>query len=455
MNTYSVVPKSSDSVRIGVGAGFAGDRLQPAELLANHGNLDALVFECLAERTIALAQQNKANGKSQGFDQKLIERLRGTLPGLLAGGGLAVTNGGAANPVGAALAVAAATQDLTKRPIAVAAVTGDDVLAELDIDASMVLETGESLAKYRDRIVSANAYLGASGVIEAAATGADVIITGRTSDAALFSGALSAKLGWSIEDRANQATGILVGHLLECAGQLTGGYFADGVNKNVPKLWDLGFPMADVSASGNVTLHKLLGSGGLLNRQTVLEQLLYEVENPHRYITPDLSVDFSNVAITDHGSDSVAVSGATFVSVPATLKVSVGIRDGYAATGSIVYGGSRSIERATIAANIVRDRWVAVYGRPSEDVDCHFVGINSTFPWTTEIPDSAPEVMLKFSLRTFEERVAIEFCREIEALYTNGPAGGGGANASYTETIGILSTLIPRDAVEQKVQVFK
>ena len=434
-----------------MGAGFAGDRIQPANDLAQYGQLDALVFECLAERTIALAQHSKLSGKSEGFDERLIERLDGTVPYLIACGGVAVTNAGAASPTQAAIAVASEAHRWADRPLRIAAVTGDDVLDLLDYSTAQVLETGEPLDLYRERVVSANAYLGSGGVAKALDLGADIVITGRTSDAALFAGVLSSKFGWRSEDRGCLANGLMVGHLLECAAQLSGGYFADGAAKAVPDLWNVGFPMADVGEDGSAMLHKLHGTGGRIDRQTVLEQLLYEVDNPMRYLTPDLIIDFSSVEIQDLGRDEIQVGGCQPVSVPDTLKVSVGIKDGFAASGSIIYGGAFAIERANLAAQIVKERWVNVYGRPVDEVNLSLVGLNSTVPWVSINSGATEEVMVRFGLRTFDEKLARAFCSEIESLYTNGPAGGGGASASYKHTMGIVSTLIPADLVEQKV----
>ena len=455
MKHYKARPKSSDSVRIGVGAGFAGDRLQPANDLAGYGQLDALVFECLAERTIALAQQRKSEGVSAGFDGKLLGRLEGAMPHLAARGGVAITNAGAASPREAAIAVAAESHRWAERPLRVAAVTGDDVLQLLDFSGAVVLETGEPLASYRDRVVSANAYLGSSGVTTALRAGADIVITGRTSDAALFEGTLSALHGWQAHDQNQVAQGLMIGHLLECAAQLSGGYFADGVTKVVPELWNVGFPMADVSPDGVAVLHKLIGTGGRIDRQTVLEQLLYEVDDPSCYKTPDLAVDFSSVELVDLGNDQVRVSGCLPVEVPQTLKVSVGIRDGFAAIGTIVYGGIHSLQRASIATEIMQERWAKIYGRNPEEISSSVLGIDATAPWVNHVSAAPDEVMVRFTLRTFDEKLAAAFCGEVESLYTNGPAGGGGATASYSSTIGVVSTLIPAGLVEQKVEFFQ
>ena len=239
-----------ETYRVGAGSGFAGDRYDPAEVLATHGDLDALVFECLAERTIAVAQENLRAGISQGFDDRILNRLAGTLPKMAARGGIIVTNAGAANPRAAAIAIKDAQKNWHDQNSRIASVSGDDVLAKLNRKNINVLGTELTLADYGDRIVSANAYIGADGIVSALESGADVVVAGRCADAALFVAPMVHHFGWHMADLDVLAKATLVGHLLECAGQLTGGYFADGIEKLVPDLWNLGFPFADVGADG-------------------------------------------------------------------------------------------------------------------------------------------------------------------------------------------------------------
>ena len=241
----------TSTFRIGAGAGFAGDRYDAAELLARDGELDALVFETLAERTIALAQGALTAGRSQGYDPRLLRRMAGTVQPVLSRGGVIVTNGGAANPRAAARAVRDIAVERGVADPRVVAITGDDVLDRLDLSASVILGTDRPLSDLADRIISANAYTGAGAAAAAISDGAQIVVCGRTGDPALFLAPLAARFGWNLEeDDALVAAGLLVGHLLECAGQLTGGYFADGDRKQVPGLARLGFPFADVRADG-------------------------------------------------------------------------------------------------------------------------------------------------------------------------------------------------------------
>ena len=443
----------TSAYRIAVGAGFAGDRYDPAEELAAHGDLDALVFECLAERTIGLAHQALRSGTSSGFDPRLIRRLRTTLPAIAASGGVIVTNAGAANPVAAAKAVAALVGELGVGPMPVAAVLGDDVLPQLDLAACQVIGTDYTLADYADRIVSANAYTGAAGVIAALHTGARVVITGRTSDAALFLGPLAVHHGWDLDDDLDEiAQGLLIGHLLECGGQLTGGYYADGPDKKVPGLARLGFPYADVDREGTAIYRKLAGTGGRLDRSTVIEQLLYEIDDPTRYITPDGVLDLSGVEIVENDVDVVTVSGASIGSVPDMLKVSVGIDDGYLGAAEIMYAGTGCRDRADLAAEILRERWRDVHDRNPDELDCAVIGVNAARPWWHTSNDDTPEVRLRASVRALNAADAAVIAEEVEALYTNGPAGGGGVTSSVRQTTGIVSTMIAKTAVEMTVE---
>jgi len=443
------------AVRIGVGAGFAGDRLEPAVQLAESGKLDALVFECLAERTIALAHQARLEGRTAGFDPLLIERMRGTLPAARKHGTVLITNGGAAAPPEAAQAVRELSTSLDQN-CRIAAVTGDDVLHLLDLRSSPVLGGEGTLWDLRDRVVSANAYLGVEGIVSALDAEPAVIVTGRTSDAALFLAPIVHRFGWCKTQHDLIAAGTLVGHLLECGGQLTGGYFADGDRKVVPGLARLGFPMAEVSADGSAVFSKLPGTGGRLDRLTCLEQLLYEVGDPHAYLTPDVVANFSQVSIEETAVDQVRIGGATGVAPPTTLKVSVGLNDGFVGRAEISYAGKGCLRRARMAREIVMERWDEVHGLGSVEVESHFIGYNSCRPWYG--PDGfhqePPEVRLRMAVRCLDRRPTTVLGREVEALYTNGPAGGGGVTFKVQSSIGIVATTINRNEVSHEVVIY-
>lgn len=438
--------------RIGAGTGFAGDRLEPARLLAEHGALDALVYECLAERTIGLAQQRSVTATGRGFDRLFLERFADVLP-VLDGRTTVLTNAGAADPVGLAGELKKISDDRGTRSRRVAAVVGDDVSRALPADTE-ILGAGISVGDLGDRVVSANAYIGSAGAVEALERGADVVVTGRMGDAALFAAPLARHFGWSPDDPRAMAAPTLVGHLLECAGQLSGGYFADGGRKTVPGLATLGFPLAEVASDGAAMFGKVAGTGGLISRETVLEQLLYEIDDPARYQTPDVTLDLRGTRIADLGDDRVRVDGAVATGRPDRLKVSVGVRDGIIGVGSIAYAGAGALERARLALDVLRERWQVVHGREPDELRVDLQGYNSLRPWHAPHVEPA-EVRARVSLRTFERRLVALLHREVEALYTNGPAGGGGVETTAKETIGIVSALIDRDRVEPRVEMVR
>ena len=434
------------SLRLGGGAGFAGDRLDAPLDLAERGGLDYLVLECLAERTIALAQLRRRRDPSAGFDSRLTERVESLLPILARRGAKLVSNFGAANPLAAAEAIVEIARRL-RIPVKVAAVTGDDVLGALDLDAP-TMETGAPLSTFAP-IVSANAYLGAEALLPALASGADVIVTGRVADPSLFVGPLMHEYGWPPDDVDRLARGTAVGHLLECAGQLCGGYFADPGRKEIPDMAHLGFPFADVDPDGNAMLGKVEGTGGRITRATATEQLLYEVTDPHGYVTPDVTADFSAVTLTETGPDRIAVRGARGRARPPELKVSVGYLAGYVGEGEIGYAGTNAVARARLAAQILRER---LDGRYSE-LRIDLVGSTSLHGRAFDTDERPYEVRLRVAARATSREEAAIVGDEVEALYTNGPAGGGGTRKYITEQIGIVSTLIDRSRVRPSVTV--
>ena len=434
------------SLRLGGGAGFAGDRLDAPLHLAEHGALDYLILECLAERTIALAQLRRRQDPASGYDTRLAQRIESLLPILSRKGIRLVSNLGAANPLAAADAIVAIARRLNI-PVKVAAVTGDDVLDVLDLDAP-TMESGKPLSHYAP-IVSANAYLGAEALLPALATGAGIVVTGRVADPSLFVAPLMHEYGWTHGDLDRLAGGTAVGHLLECAGQLCGGYFADPGRKEIPDMAHLGFPFADVTASGDATLGKVAGTGGRITLATAKEQLLYEVTDPHGYLTPDVIADFSTVTLAETGTDRVAVSGARGRARPSQLKVSVGYLAGYVGEGEIGYAGTNAIARARLAEEIIRER---LNGRFAE-LRIDLVGSTSLHGRAFDSDERPYEIRLRVAARAQSPEEAAIVGEEVEALYTNGPAGGGGTRKYVNEQIGIVSTLLDRERVTSTVTV--
>jgi hypothetical protein len=446
------------TLRIGSGAGYSGDRIEPAIELAEHGDLDYLVFECLAERTIALAQQARLLDPQAGFDPLLGERMRRVLP--FVGRGVegqrrrlrVITNMGAANPLAAAQEVRRIAGELGLSGLKVVALTGDDVLATLLGDPSQMLDNGKTLASLGDRLISANAYLGVDGIIEALRADADVVITGRVADPSLFLAPQMFEFGWAADDWALLGRGTLVGHLLECAGQISGGYFADPGFKDVPDLARLGFPLAEVDATGRAVISKVTGSGGRIDTATCTEQMIYEVHDPAAYLTPDVSADFSGVSFSVQGPDRVLASGADGRARPQSLKVSVGYLDGWIGEGQMSYGGPGALARGRLAREVVLER-LKLTGVVFEEIRAELIGVDALHG--TELgsrTDSEPwEVRLRVAARCADRAEAVRIGNEVETLYTNGPYGGGGASKSVRQVVAVASLLLPRDAVTLQI----
>lgn len=434
--------------RIGCGAGYSGDRIEPAVELVERGELDALVFECLAERTIALAQQAKAADANAGFDPRLDERMEAILATACRRGVRIITNMGAANPPAAAGRVQAIAKRLGISGLTVAVITGDDVRHLVTDGTFTAVETGETLTC--DNVVSANAYLGAEPILEALRGGANVVITGRVADPSLFLAPIAAHHRWVGDDWTLAGRGTLVGHLLECAGQVTGGYFADPGVKDVPGLARLGFPIAEVDADGTAVITKVAGSGGCVTAATCKEQLLYEIHDPAAYVTPDVVADFSTVRVTDLGGDRVRVEGAGGRRRPETLKVSVGQMDGWIGEGQISYAGHGAVARARLAAAIVAERLKLIGVTPIE-LRSDLIGVDALHGDRGGRAGEPSDVRLRVAARTESRENAWRVAREVESLYTNGPAGGGGASMSVRQVLAMRSTLVPRDRISWRV----
>lgn len=441
------------TIRIGTGAGFSGDRIEPAVELAERGDIRYLVFECLAERTIALAQQARMRDPSRGYDPQLEDRMRAVLGACRARGVKVITNMGAANPVAAAGRTAEVARALGLRGLKVAAVTGDDVLDVVRGGDWPLDDTGEPVASLGNRLVSANAYLGAGPIVEALAGGADVVVTGRAADPAMFLAPLVHEFGWSMEDWTRLGRGTVVGHLLECAGQVTGGYFADPGFKDVPDLARLGFPIAEVMEDGTAVITKVAGSGGLVTAATCKEQLLYEVHDPARYLQPDVVADFSGVAVTEAGPDRVRVEGGDGRPRTGTLKVSVGYLDSYVGEGQISYAGPGAVARGRLALGIVAER-LRLTGLRCGETRFELIGVDSILgPGLSAGAPELREVRARVVGRAESLAEAARIGNEVESLYLNGPAGGGGVTRSAREIVGIRSTLVPEHLVRTAIHV--
>jgi hypothetical protein len=443
-------------IRIGCGAGFSGDRIGPAIVLAEKGELDYLVLECLAERTIALANKRKMQDPTKGFDPLLERRIETLLPHLVKNNIRLITNMGAANPIEGAKKIIEIAQKQGIK-IKVAAVSGDDMIDNLRLtkeDFSIFGDEKHALDSIvnpkSEILISANAYLGIEGILEALGADAQIIITGRVADPSLFLAPMIHEFGWKTDDYDLLGKGTVIGHLMECAGQITGGYFADPIKKPVENLENLGHPFADIFSDGSAIISKVEGTGGIINLQTAKEQLLYEVINPNEYYTPDVIADFTSVKLEEIGKNQIKMIGGGGKTKPETYKVSVGYRAFWQGEGEISYAGSSALERAILAGETIEKRLKPQF----DEIQVDYIGQNSVFP-NAKFQYQNSEVRLRVAAKAKTQAEAALVGEEVEALYTNGPAGGGGVRKYVNEVIGIVSVLVDRDKVKPIVDYFE
>ena len=440
-------------LRIAAGASFADDRIAPAVDLAERGALDYLVFECLAERTIARENLTRMKQPDKGYTPRLADRMRAVLPACGRNRIRIVTNMGAANPAGAAKVVRQLAQEAGLPALRCAVVLGDDVAAIVRSEPRLpLMETGEPVESLLPRMASANAYLGADVICRALETGADVVITGRVADPSLFVAPAMHHFGWRYDDWRRMAAATAAGHLLECSAQVSGGCFGDPVKKPVPDLAHLGFPFADVSADGEVWIGKLEHCGGRVDLQTCTEQMLYEIHDPSAYITPDCVLDITDLEFVQSGPDRVRVDHAKARPRTPTYKVTVGYHDGYMGEGQISYAGPNAVAKAKWSAEIVQQRLEDSGFRYSE-VRVDLIGMSSLHG-LADARVEPYEVRLRVACRTTDRKAAEAVGFEVRALHVNGPgSGGGGSDPVVKEILAVQSLLLPRALVDRQVVV--
>jgi len=446
-------------VYIGCGAGFSGDRFDAAvPVVATLSALDGerfLIYEVLAERTLAIAQKLKRDNPEQGYSPFLDAYLPLVLADCVRNGIRIVTNMGAANPLGAARRVQVLARSLGVRGLKVAALTGDDLLGTMTDTEIRAQPLIEGLGFGDRSVVAANAYLGAQPVAQALATGAQVVLVGRTTDAALSLGPLIHVHGWQADALDRLAQGTVCGHLLECGAQVSGAYFPDPGFKDVEDLANVGFPIAEVAADGDVVITKAANTGGLVSRATVIEQLLYEIHDPHSYLTPDVTLDIGEVRVEEVGAHRVRVHGARGKPPPVTLKATVCVDAGWLGEGEISYAGPNALARAQLAAAVVRKRCGAI--GIDEVVRVDVLGTQAVFDSNAparRTPVSFPpdgEYRVRAAVRSAQRAVAQRVSDEVLSLYCSGPAAGAGVRQHVTAQVSTASILVGRERVRPQV----
>ncbi len=447
------------SVRVAGGLGFYGDSWQPIKASIERGNVRYVASDHLAELTLAILQKDRQRDPNLGYTRDLVPMLAELLPLALPRGVKFLLNAGGLNPMAAREVLLTALKKFGVK-LKVGVVLGDSVMERLDelqeMGVSLAhMDTGQDIATMRERMLFASAYLGARPLVEALAEGADIVLTGRVADAALFLAPMVHELSWQWDDWDKLAQGIVVGHLMECSGQATGGNFG-GDWRSIPDLAHIGYPIAEVSENGDAVITKAPGTGGRVNFDTLREQLLYEVHDPSHYITPDVDVDMTTLHLEEIGPDQVRVTGATGRPAPETLKVVAGYEDGYMGQAIIGYAWPDALAKAQAAAEILQQQMHETGLKPEETL-VEYLGYNSihgSLADPTHIAD-LNEVYLRIAIRCADKRDADKLGRLLPPLGLSGPPfiGGAGGVTPSRSLLGIWPTLAPRSILEEYVRV--
>jgi acyclic terpene utilization AtuA family protein len=449
------------TIRIAAGQGFWGDLPDAPVRQVEGGPIDYLMLDYLAEVTMSIMQKQKARDPRAGYARDFVSLMKQILPACIERNIKVVANAGGVNVDGCARAVSEVATELgLSGKLKIGLVTGDDILPRIDELLARGVElrnmdTGERLATVRDRIQSANAYLGAAPIVEALNLGAHVVITGRSTDTGLTLGPMIHEFGWASNDWDRLAAGTIAGHIIECGAQCSGGN-CQFEWQSIPDLADIGFPITEAKADGTFVITKHDGTGGRVNVPSIKEQLLYEMGDPHGYITPDCVADFTTIQLDDDGPDRVRVFGIKGSPATDSLKVSISYSAGYKAVGTLVYAWPDAYEKASMADKILRGR-VERMGLRFEQMLTEFVGVNATHgPLAGKPSPDLPEVQLRVGVRD-NDRTAVErFTKEIAPLILTGPpgvTGFAGGRPKVEEIVAYWPALIPKSEIAAKVEL--
>ncbi len=447
-------------VRVAAGQGFWGDWLDAPRRQVEGGPVDYLMLDYLAEVTMSILQKQKERDPNMGYARDFIGAMESVLPAVVDRGVRVIANAGGVNPVACAHAVleVARARDAAGK-VRVGVVTGDDLLPHLDalIAAGHPLanmETGEPLATVRDRVLSANAYIGSTPIVEALARGANVVVTGRSTDTALTMAPLRHEFGWGATEWDRLAAGIIAGHIIECGAQCSGGNCLYEW-RDSPDLANVGYPIVEARADGTFVVTKHPGTGGRINVPSVTEQLVYEMGDPRSYITPDVVADFSSIKLAPDGENRVRVFGIAGRPATDKLKVSIAYRAGFKAVGSLVYAWPDALEKAQLADRVLRER-LDNMGLRFDQVLTEFVGVSATHGPLTPTTTEAPEVQWRIGVRSPDRKAVERFTREIAPLVLNGPptvTGFAGGRPKVEEIVAYWPALVDKSVVQTSVEL--
>ena len=452
--------KTPQVVRVAAAQGFWGDSLDAPRRQVEGGPVDYVMLDYLAEVTMSILQKQKERDPAMGYARDFVGAVESVIPALVDRGVKIIANAGGVNPKACAVAVRAVLARHGAERIRIGVVTGDDLLPRLDEliasgHALANMETGEALTTVRDRVLSANAYLGSTPITEALAQGAQIVITGRSTDTALTMAPLRFAFGWADDDWDRLAAGIIAGHIIECGAQCSGGNCLYDW-RDIPDLADVGYPIVEGSADGTFVVTKHPGTGGRVSVQTITEQLLYEMGDPRSYITPDVVADFTTIQLANDGPDRVRVFGIKGRPATDKLKVSIAYRSGFKAVGTLVYAWPDALEKAEVADRVLRARLDRL-GLRFDKVLTEFVGANATHGPLTPMKDlDPPEVQLRVGVRS-ENRATVErFTRELAPLVLNGPpsvTGFAGGRPKTEEIVAYWPALIDKSVIRPQVEL--
>ena len=449
----------SKTLRIGAGSAWWGDRIEPARLNAEQGDLDYLCFETMAEATISAAQvRARRDPNFPGYDTYLDDRMKAVLPACLKRGAKIISNQGWINPTGAAQRIVHWLNEFGARGVKVAAVSGSLITDRVLDLTHTILENGKPTSSLAKNLVSAEVYLGAEPIVAALKQGARIVVTGRVADPSIFMAPMMYEFGWDPLDHARLGPGNGIGHLLECGAQVTGGYFSDPGFKDVPDPWNLAFPIAEVEADGSAVITKVKGSGGAVNLMTVKEQLLYEVHDPANYITPDVVVDFTTTQLEEIGHDRVHVTNISGKPRTPTLKVSIGCMEGFIGEDMFFYAGPGALRRAQLAKKILEERFKIV-NLQAEEIRIDFLGLNAIHGAMSPAQQTEPyEIAVRVAARTKTREEAIKIGREVDGMAVSGVGMTGKRvphQERFREIIGVWSSLVPREKIIPEITMYE
>jgi hypothetical protein len=448
-----------EKIRIASGQGFWGDLQSAPYDQVSKGPIDYIMMDFLAEVTMSIMQKQKKRNPELGYAKDLVPLIEHILPTCMEKNIKIITNGGGVNPSGCRDAIFKWARKKGIKNLKIGVVLGDDILDQLDaLKAKDIplnnMETGEKLESVREKVMSANVYFGAWPIVDALEQGAQVVITGRTTDTGLTLAPMLHEFGWKHDDCDKIAAGTVAGHILECGGQASGGNFSANW-RSVPDLAHIGFPIAEAYPNADIVITKHENTGGLVSMQTVKEQLMYEIGNPRNYLTPDCIADFTTIQLEEVGKDRVKMSGVKGKPATDTYKVSMSYLDGYTAFGTLTYAWPDALEKAKAADQILRTR-LADLGLKFEEIRSEFMGYNSCHGPLSVMPNEINEVVLRVGVRSHDHHSVERFGMELAPLILTGPpavTGFAGGRPKPSEVIAYWPALIPKTAVTPRVVV--